>query len=199
VTHPPIPPTTYEIALDFLSRDGAKLDAPALVLKVRKAFPDADPRELNLAVETYIARRQAPDKLGEWAREGHFSVSLLQQASRESIASYRARYFAGRRHILEIGTGTGSDTAALARVAEHVTTIDGDPDTCELAKRNLSLQGITNVTFLVGKAEELIPSLTNPFDALFADPAKITLPLSRSYSDSRSARFARLRSAPVSS
>lgn len=171
---PPIPSTTYELALDFLSRDGAKLDAPDLVLKVRKAFPDADPRELNLAVETYIARRQAPDKLGEWAREGHFSVSLLQQASRESIASYRARYFAGRRHILEIGTGTGSDTAALARVAEHVTTIDGDPDTCELAKRNLSLQGITNVTFLVGKAEELIPSLTNPFDALFADPMRRT-------------------------
>lgn len=174
MTHPPSPPTIYEIALDFLSRDGAKLDAPALVLKVRKAFPDADPRELNLAVETYIARRQAPDKLGEWAREGHFSVSLLQQASRESIASYRARYFAGRKHILEIGTGTGSDTAALARVAEHVTTIDGDPDTCELAKRNLSLQGITNVTFLVGKAEELIPSLTNPFDALFADPMRRT-------------------------
>ena len=166
--------TTYEQALQNLSESATKLDAPALVLKLRKAFPNSDARELNLAVETFIARRQAVDKLGEWAKEGHFSLSLLQQASRESIASYRASFFAGREHVLEIGTGTGSDTAALARVARHVTTIDGDPVASELAKRNLALQGITNVTFLVGDAQTLIPNLTEKFDALFADPARRT-------------------------
>lgn len=166
--------TTYEQALQSLSESSPKLDAPALVLRLRKAFPNADVREVNLAVETFIARRQAPEKLGAWAKEGHFSVSLLQQASRESIANYRAQFFAGRAHVLEIGTGTGSDTAALARVAKHVTTIDGDPVASELAKRNLALQGITNVTFLVGEAQALVPSLTESFDALFADPARRT-------------------------
>ena len=166
--------TTYEQALTTLSESASKLDAPALVLKLRKAFPNSDVRELNLAVETFIARRQAADKLGEWAKEGHFSLSLLQQASRQSIATYRAGFFAGRKHVLEIGTGTGSDTAALAKVAQHVTTIDGDPVASELAKRNLALQGITNVTFLVGDAQALVPTLTEHFDALYADPARRT-------------------------
>jgi hypothetical protein len=117
VTTPDKAWTTYEQALQSLSESSPKLDAPALVLRLRKAFPNADVREVNLAVETFIARRQAPEKLGAWAKEGHFSVSLLQQASRESIATYRAQFFEGRSHVLEIGTGTGSDTAALARVA----------------------------------------------------------------------------------
>jgi SAM-dependent methyltransferase len=168
------PWTIYEQALQSLSEGSSKLDAPALVLKLRKAFPNSDTRELNLAVETFIARRQAADKLGEWAKEGYFSLSLLQQASRHSIASYRAQFFAGRSNILEIGTGTGSDTAALARVAKHVTTIDGDPVASELAKRNLALQGITNVTFLVGDAQAIVPTLTESFDALYADPARRT-------------------------
>ena len=166
--------TTYDQALQSLSESSTKLDAPALVLKLRKAFPGSDARELNLAVETFIARRQAAEKLGEWAREGHFSLSLLQQASRHSIASYRASFFAGRTHVLEIGTGTGSDTAALAKVAHHVTSIDGDPVASELAKRNVALQGITNVTFLVGDAQSIIPTLTETFDALYADPARRT-------------------------
>ncbi len=166
--------TTYEQALQSLSESSSKLDAPALVLKLRKAFPNSDTRELNLAVETFIARRQAADKLGEWAKDGHFSLSLLQQASRHSIASYRAQFFAGRTHVLEIGTGTGSDTAALAKVAKHVTTIDGDPVASELARRNLALQGITNVTFLVGDAQAIVPTLTESFDALYADPARRT-------------------------
>ena len=164
--------TTYEQALQSLSDGAAKLDAPTLVMKLRKAFPAANVHELNLAVETYIARRQAPEKLGAWAKEGHFSLSLLQQATRHSIATYRAHFFAGRKHVLEIGTGTGSDTAALAHVAEHVTTIEGDPVAAELAKRNLALQGITNVTFVVGDAQEVVKTLPNNFDALFADPMR---------------------------
>lgn len=165
---------TYEQALTTLTREGAPFDAPTLVLKLRKAFPEADPKELNLAAETYIARHHAPEKLGEWARQGHFSTSLLQQASRSSIAAYRAKMFEGRMHVLEIGTGTGSDTAALARVAKHVTTIEGDPTAAELARRNLDLLGITNVTVLVGSAEEIVPALTQSFDALFADPMRRT-------------------------
>jgi len=174
VTNKPVLKTTYEQALELLTRERAKPDAPALVMRLRKLFPDADVTELNLAAESYIARHLAPTKLGEWASEGHFSISLLQQASRESIATYRAALFQGREHVLEVGTGTGSDTAALARVANRVTTIDGDPVASELAQRNLALQGITNVTFIVGNAEEVVTALHESFDALFADPMRRT-------------------------
>jgi hypothetical protein len=148
--------------------------APDLILRLRSLLPDADSRQISLAVETFLARKAAPEKLGEWSREGYFSTSLLEQASRAAIAEYRATFFAGLGHVLEVGTGTGSDTAALARVVEHVTTIDFDPVASELARRNLALQGLTNITFLVGDARDIIPSLTQPFDGFFADPARRT-------------------------
>lgn len=148
--------------------------AADLILRLRSSLPDADPRQISLAVETFLARKAAPEKLGEWSREGYFSTSLLEQASRAVIAEYRATFFTGLSHVLEVGTGTGSDTSALARVVEHVTTIDGDPVASDLARRNLALQGISNITFLVGDAREVIPSLNHPFDGFFADPARRT-------------------------
>jgi len=169
---PLAPWVTYDQALSFLTSRAEKLDAATLVMRLRKAFPGADVTELNLAVETHLARRTAAEKLGEWAKEGHFSVSLLQQASRSSIAEYRAQYFKGCDHVLEIGTGTGSDTAALARVARHVTTIDSDPAASELARRNLSLLGISNVSFLVGEASETVVGSSSDFDGFFADPMR---------------------------
>lgn len=164
----------YEEALESLSRDGAPADTATLVMRLRKLFPQADTAQLNLAVETYVSRARAHEKLGAWAKGGFFSNALLQQASRDAIAATRARHFAGCSHLLEIGTGTGSDTAALARVSQHVTSIDGDPVASEFARRNLDLQGIRNVTLLVGDAQSLIGSLPSTFDALFADPARRT-------------------------
>jgi hypothetical protein len=148
--------------------------AADLILRLRSSLPEADPRQISLAVETFLARKTAPEKLGEWSREGYFSKSLLEQASRAAIARCRAALFTGLSHVLEVGTGTGSDTAALARVVGHVTTIDGDPVASELARRNLTLQGISNVTFLVGNAHEVVPSLEQTFDGFFADPARRT-------------------------
>lgn len=147
-----------------------------LVLRLKKSAPHSDPDTISLALDTFIARRTATEKLGAWSKLGFFVSALVEQASRQAIAEYRARLFAGVSHILEIGTGTGSDTAALARVSKHVTTVEADPIRAELAKRNLALQGITNVTFLVGELAQLRPSLDLPsFDGLFADPARRTI------------------------
>jgi SAM-dependent methyltransferase len=164
----------YEEALDSLSREGAPADAPTLVMRLRKLFPEADTAQLNLAVETYVSRGRAHEKLGAWAKEGFFSNALLQQASRQAIAEARAQHFTGCSHVLEIGTGTGSDTAALAKVCQHVTSFDGDPVASELARRNLELQGIKNVTLVVGDAQAIVETLPQTFDALFADPARRT-------------------------
>jgi hypothetical protein len=56
-----------------------------------------------------------------------------------------------------------------------VTTIEADPERLELAKHNLQVQGISNITFLQGEATEIVPLLDpSQFDALFADPARRT-------------------------
>lgn len=161
-----------EAALAFLEAMGGPHELPALVLKLKKRFPEVSPESLSLAAEIHCSRAIAPDKLGEWARAGYFSLAVLQQASRAAVAACRAQRFAGSQHVLEIGTGSGCDTAALARVCGHVSTIDADGSTTELARRNLALLGIANVTFLTGDAQELVPAHVAQCDAIFADPAR---------------------------
>lgn len=173
---PHIPPQEIlDAATAVLSESGQSTALATLILKLRKQFPDVAAPVLNAAAEIVIARGAATEKLGAWAHEGYFSRSILEQASRSAIAAYRAQKFQGCAHILEIGTGAGSDTAALAEVATHVTTLEHDPETAERAKKNIALQGIENVTVLIGSAEQIIPNLdTSRIDGLFADPARRT-------------------------
>ena len=53
-----------------------------------------------------------------------------------------------RKHetVLEIGTGSGYMAALLAHRAAKVTTVEINPESVELAKKNLARAGITNVT-----------------------------------------------------
>ena len=60
----------YEEALDSLSREGAPADTATLVMRLRKLLPQADTAQLNLAVETYVSRARAHEKLGAWAKGG---------------------------------------------------------------------------------------------------------------------------------
>jgi predicted RNA methylase len=151
------------------------LDRAALVMKLKKLVPQADHTSLSVALDTYIARCESTEKLGAWSTSGFFSLSLVEQASRREFAEYRASYFRGIQHVLEVGTGTGSDTAALARVCSHVTTIEVDPVRAELAQRNLQIQGIHNVTFLTGDVAQTARELDlSTFDGFFADPARRT-------------------------
>ena len=83
-----------------------------LMLFLKKRVENIRPEILAVAVDTFHLRQEASRKLGSWASDGFFSSTLLPQASRITFASYRASYFNGCNHILEIGTGTGSDTAS---------------------------------------------------------------------------------------
>jgi predicted RNA methylase len=138
-------------------------------------MPHLDRETLSIAIDTYFSRGNAGAKLGNWAQNGYFSVDILEQASRQAISIHRSSFFSGLKHVLEIGTGTGADTASLARVAHQVTTIEADASRAELASENLRIQGINNVTVIVGDVESACASLDlNSFDGLFADPARRT-------------------------
>lgn len=151
------------------------LDQAAIVLRLRKQLPQLDRETLYLAIDTYFSRRTAPEKLGDWASCGYFSPGLLEQASRQAISRYRSEIYRGLRHVLELGTGTGADTAALAQVANQVTSIEVDPIRAQFARENLRLQGIANVTVLVGDVVETVTHLNHAeYDGLFADPARRT-------------------------
>jgi protein-L-isoaspartate(D-aspartate) O-methyltransferase len=52
-------------------------------------------------------------------------------------------------HILEIGAGSGYQAAILAALAKTVITIERIPAIADLARSNLTKQGITNVELIV--------------------------------------------------
>ena len=79
------------------------------------------------------------------------------------------------KHILEIGTSNGFSTFWLSLAAETcsavVDTIEVDEDRFKLAKENLVNR--ENIIQYFGKAELIIPKLTNKYDFVFIDAGKI--------------------------
>ena len=52
--------------------------------------------------------------------------------------------------VLDVGTGSGYHAAVLARLAEHVWSIERHPELSAAARANLAAAGVGNVTLLVG-------------------------------------------------
>lgn len=71
----------------------------------------------------------------------------------------------GEERVLEGGTGTGYQTALLARLSKHVYTIERDGKRLEDAKRRLESLEITNVTYIHGDAASGFPPEA-PFDRM---------------------------------
>lgn len=72
--------------------------------------------------------------------------------------------------VLEVGTGYGFQTALLARLAEHVTSIERWPDLTRQARTHLTRHGITNVDTRTGDGSLGVPEAA-PFDAILVSAA----------------------------
>ncbi|HUB38173.1 MAG TPA: protein-L-isoaspartate(D-aspartate) O-methyltransferase [Streptosporangiaceae bacterium] len=82
---------------------------------------------------------------------------------------------AGDEQVLEIGAGYGYQTALLARLAAHVTSIEIYADIASVARRNLSRQGIANVQVVVADGTRGYPAGA-PFDAVLVSAAHPAVP-----------------------
>jgi len=77
--------------------------------------------------------------------------------------------------ILEVGTGSGYQTAILASLAGHVYSIERLDVLSELAGRRLAELGLTNVTFRVGDGTLGWPSEA-PFDGIMVTAGAPRIP-----------------------
>lgn len=76
---------------------------------------------------------------------------------------------------LEIGSGYGFQTALLARMCAHVTSIEIWDDLAEVARGNLRALGIENVVVIVGDGSLGAPDRA-PFDAILVSAAFTRVP-----------------------
>jgi protein-L-isoaspartate(D-aspartate) O-methyltransferase len=100
-----------------------------------------------------------------------------QTISQPYIVAYMTQALdlqAGDR-VLEIGTGSGYQAAVLARLVEHVYTIEIIPSLGDSARQLLQRQGHDNVTVRVGDGYVGWPSEA-PFDAIMVTAAPDHVP-----------------------
>ncbi|MBV8821376.1 MAG: methyltransferase domain-containing protein [Ktedonobacteraceae bacterium] len=71
----------------------------------------------------------------------------------------------GTEAVFEGGTGTGYQTAILARLCSHVYTVERDGSRLKAAKQRLASLGISNVTCVHGDAAQGLPQ-SAPFDRM---------------------------------
>lgn len=81
----------------------------------------------------------------------------------------------GDEKVLEIGTGSGYQTAILARLARMVYSAEVEPELAGTARERLDQLGITNVLLGTGNGVELFREHA-PFDAILSAAAPEHLP-----------------------
>lgn len=81
----------------------------------------------------------------------------------------------GDETVLEIGTGSGYQTAILARLAKIVYSAEVEPELAETARERLASLGIDNVVLATGNGVEIFREHA-PFDAILSAAAPEYLP-----------------------
>jgi protein-L-isoaspartate(D-aspartate) O-methyltransferase len=81
----------------------------------------------------------------------------------------------GHETVLEIGTGSGYQTAILARLARRVYSAELEPDLASRVRERLERLAVDNVTLGIGNGLEIFREHA-PFDAILSAAAPETLP-----------------------
>jgi protein-L-isoaspartate(D-aspartate) O-methyltransferase len=105
-------------------------------------------------------------------------IGCHQTISQPYIVAYmtEALGLRGTEHVLEIGTGSGYQTAVLACLAETVTSVERIPELAERARENLRALAIDNAEIAVGDGTDGYPERA-PYDAILITAGTPTVPL----------------------
>lgn len=133
------------------------------VLSVMRRVPRHEFLPLELSEYAY---RDDPQPIGEHQTISQpYMVALMSQELR----------LTGSEQVLEIGTGSGYQTAILCELAHYVYTLERYPRLAEHAAEVLSRLGYTNVDLHVGDGSQGLLDMA-PFDAILVTAAAPMLP-----------------------
>ena len=118
----------------------------------------------------------------ESVRHRAYDDAALPIGSSQTISQpwVQARYLellalGGRERVLEIGTGSGYQTALLAMLCDSVFSVERIPGLAQRARETLAAAGIRNVTVLVGDGT-LGWRPFAPYDAILVAAASPEIP-----------------------
>ena len=136
----------------------------------------------DLAVLKAVAETPRHIFVPESVRHRSYEDSALPIGGGQTISQpfVQARYLevlelAGTEKALEIGTGSGYQTALLSRLAETVFTVERLPGLAQKARDILRMTGCRNVTVLVGDGT-LGWRAFAPYDAILVAAASPDVP-----------------------
>jgi protein-L-isoaspartate(D-aspartate) O-methyltransferase len=104
-------------------------------------------------------------------------IGFAQTISQPSLVGYMTRELdvTPESRVLEIGTGSGFQTAILAELARKVYTVERLPELAETARERLMKLGYRNIEFRVGDGALGWPE-DAPFDRIMVTAAARTIP-----------------------
>ena len=104
-------------------------------------------------------------------------IGFGQTISQPSLVVEMTRVLSPDRNtnVLEIGTGSGYQTAILAAFSKHVYTVERIPELSEKAKNRLDSLGYSNITYRIGDGSEGWPDRA-PFDRIIGTAAASRIP-----------------------
>lgn len=123
--------------------------------------------------EWFVSRALEPDAY----RDGPLPIGNGQTISQPFIVALMTDALAPRRthRVLEIGTGSGYQTAVLAYLVRHVYTIERLPDLLVEAEVRCERLGLTNITTRLGDGAAGWPEQA-PFDGIIVTAAAPRVP-----------------------
>jgi protein-L-isoaspartate(D-aspartate) O-methyltransferase len=119
----------------------------------------------------------APDLRHEAYDDTPLPIGCGQTISQPYIVGSMTEYLLPSREktVLEIGTGSGYQTAVLAELFAHVDTVECIPELSHQAQRVLHELGYANITFHIGDGLALVTTPVE-FDAVMVTAAPETFP-----------------------
>lgn len=104
-------------------------------------------------------------------------IGFAQTISQPSLVAYMTEQLASTAHsrVLEIGTGSGYQTAILAEIAAEVFTVERIPELAASACRRLGELHYRNIRFRIGDGALGWPEAA-PFDRIMVTAAARTIP-----------------------
>ncbi|MFC1941247.1 protein-L-isoaspartate(D-aspartate) O-methyltransferase [Chloroflexota bacterium] len=128
-------------------------------------------KRVLVAMARVPRERFVPPEERHWAYEDRpLPIGLDQTISQPFIVALmtQALELTGSEKVLEIGTGSGYQTAILAELARLVITVERLPALAEAAKKVLNSLGYTNIVVHLANEETLGWPEEAPYDAIIA-------------------------------